>query len=185
MSARLLSPLFEPEHPPPEKARGLTLTECSPAVAVALVAEWHSRLPRCQSGPWKLAYACHYRWTCFGVALWHNPSARTLPLDWLELRRMALPEDAPPHTASWMLGAMRRDIARRFPDVPHLISYQDEDVHTGTIYKAAGWTPEFRTKPRQRDRTPPPRKGTRRSYRSDLNGAAPAASAKTRWGINP
>ena len=25
------------------------------------------------------------------------------------------------------------------PEVPLLISYQDTDVHTGTIYKAAGW----------------------------------------------
>ncbi len=32
-------------------------------------------------------------------------------------------------------------IRREFPDVVRLISYQDTEVHKGTIYKAAGWTP--------------------------------------------
>ena len=97
---------------------------------------------------------------------------------------MALPDDAPPHTASWMLGAMRKDIRKRFPLVTRLISYQDEDVHTGTIYKAAGWSAGFRSKPRQRDRSGL-RTGTNRLYRSDLNGAAPAAAGKTRWEAIP
>lgn len=181
---RLLSPLFEPQHDAPPKARRLELIKCDPAIARQLVAEWHSRLPKTPAGGSMVAYAAHYQWTCFGVALWSNPSARTLPGDWLELRRLAIPDDAPPHTASWMLGAMKKDIARRFPDVPHLISYQDEAVHKGTIYRAAGWTAEFQTVPRQRDRSVL-RSGTRSLYRSDMNGAAPAGSAKTRWGIDP
>ena len=181
---RRLSPLFEPEHDAPPKASDLELAVVDPQVARPFITAWHSRLPNVQVGPWKLAYAAHYRWTCYGVALWHNPSARTLPDDWLELRRMALPDDAPPHTASWMLGAMRKDIRKRFPLVARLISYQDEDVHTGTIYKAAGWSAGFHSKPRQRDRSGL-RTGTNRLYRSDLNGAAPAAAGKTRWEAIP
>jgi hypothetical protein len=83
-----------------------------------------------------------------------------------------------------MLGAMRRWIRRNLPDVPRLLSYQDLDVHTGTIYKAAGWTPAFHSKARVRDRTPN-RVGTRRAYRTDLNGQAAAAAGKTRWEVTP
>jgi hypothetical protein len=38
-----------------------------------------------------------------------------------------------------MLKVMRLDIVKRFPNVTRLISYQDTEVHQGTIYKAAGW----------------------------------------------
>ena len=65
-------------------------------------------------------------------------------------------------------------------DREKLISYQDAEVHTGTIYKAAGWTPAHYAKPRQRDRSKP-RRGTRRDYRSNLNGRAPDGAAKVRW----
>jgi hypothetical protein len=34
---------------------------------------------------------------------------------------------------------MVKDIKKRFPDVTKLVSYQDTEVHTGTIYKAANW----------------------------------------------
>lgn len=59
--------------------------------------------------------------------------------EWLELKRMAISSDAPKNTASRMLSFMVRDIKKRFPNVPNLISYQDPVVHTGTIYKASGW----------------------------------------------
>jgi len=39
-----------------------------------------------------------------------------------------------------MIGWMAKDIRKRIPKVTRLISYQDTDVHAGTIYKAAGWT---------------------------------------------
>lgn len=181
---RRLAPLFYGEVPAPRKASELTLERVEPIVAVRFVRAWHSRLPKCQAGPWMLAYVMHYQQTAFGAALWHNPSARTLPADWLELRRMVVAADAPPHAASWMLGKMRRDIRATMPNITRLISYQDEEVHTGTIYRAAGWVPAWRTKPRQRDRTPN-RVGTSRAYRSDLNGPAPSAAGKTRWEITP
>lgn len=174
----------EPIGDRPRRARELVLERSDPAVARRCVAAWHSRLPDTQTGPWMLAFTATYQGDLYGGALWHNPSARGLPPDWLELRRLAIPDYAPPHAASWMLGAMRRWIARNMPQVPRLLSYQDMDIHTGTIYKAAGWEPAYVAKPRQRDRTPN-RAGTRRAYRSDLNGLAPAAAGKTRWEITP
>jgi hypothetical protein len=38
-----------------------------------------------------------------------------------------------------MLSKMEKDIRKRFPDIIRLISYQDTEVHLGTIYKAANW----------------------------------------------
>lgn len=52
---------------------------------------------------------------------------------------MAISDDAPKNAASRMLGWMARDIRKRFPDVERLISYQDCEVHIGTIYLASGW----------------------------------------------
>lgn len=177
---RRLSPLFSEEVGPPDKASQLEVVRCDPQFARDGVAAWHSRLPKTQTGPWMLGFAAHYRETCFGVALWHNPSARTLPNDWLELRRLAVAPDAPHCTASRMLGQMARWIKRNMPSVPVLISYQDCDVHTGTIYRAAGWTAAYTSKPRTRDRSKP-RVGTRRDYRNNLNGIAPDGAAKVRW----
>jgi hypothetical protein len=39
-----------------------------------------------------------------------------------------------------MIGIMRRIIAKEMPHITILISYQDTDVHVGTIYRASGWT---------------------------------------------
>lgn len=39
-----------------------------------------------------------------------------------------------------MLRVMEILIRKGKPKVVRLISYQDTDVHTGAIYKAAGWT---------------------------------------------
>jgi hypothetical protein len=59
---------------------------------------------------------------------------------WLELRRLAIAPDAPKNTATRMMGFMARDIRKRHPEINRLISYQDTEVHKGTIYKAAGWS---------------------------------------------
>ena len=58
---------------------------------------------------------------------------------WLELRRLAISPDAPKFTATWIIAKMVKDIKKQFPDVTRLVSYQDTEVHTGTIYKAANW----------------------------------------------
>ena len=57
----------------------------------------------------------------------------------LELRRLAICDDAPKNTATRMLKLMRNLIAKKFPDIKMLISYQDTSVHKGTIYKADNW----------------------------------------------
>lgn len=184
MLDRRLAPLLNPEeHAAPPKASQLVVVPCPPRIACAMVEAYHSRLPRVQAGPWRVAFAAHYMETCFGAALWHNPSARGLPQTWLELRRLVVAPDAPHCTASRMLGAMARWFRARpdgFEDVDRLISYQDVEVHTGTIYRAAGWDAAYFSKPRQRDRSKA-RVGTRRDYRNDSNGVSPAAAGKTRW----
>ena len=156
------------------------------AHAVAFVREHHSRLPKTQASPWSFAFGAFLGGEMVGAALWLNPSARTLPSHWLELRRMALSPSAPKFTASRFMARMTRFFRANHPDREQLISYHDVAVHKGTIYAASGWVPLYVSKPRHRDRSKA-RKGTNRQYRSDLNGRDVAASAKIRWHqwINP
>ena len=162
------------------KARNIQIAEVSTARAVALVKEWHSRLPNCQAGPWQFAFAAHIDGFVYAVALWNNPSARTLPGHWLELRRMACSPDAPRNTASRFLALMVDYFREYHPTRERCISYQDTAVHHGTIYKAANWTPTYLSRPRVRDRSKP-RVGTSRAYRSNSNGLEVDASSKQRW----
>jgi hypothetical protein len=75
---------------------------------------------------------------------------------------------------------MIRWLKKNHPEHQKAISYQDLDVHQGTIYKAAGWTVEYVSKRRTRDRSKP-RKGTERAYRSNLNGVLVDSAPKARW----
>lgn len=161
-------------------ANELIFEQCAPPHAVDLVRLWHSRLPGCQSGPWQFAFRAHKGDVTYAVALWNNPSARCLPSHWLELRRMACAPDAPRNTASRFLAWMVRYFNKTCPEREKVISYQDLDVHSGAIYRAAGWTVEYVSRPRIRDRSKP-RAGTSRLYRSNKNGAAPDAAGKARW----
>jgi len=84
----------------------------------------------------------------YAVAIWTTPSAANRMnegAELLELRRFAIAPDAPKNTASRMLSVMRRLIARKWPSLIRLVSYQAEDQHAGTIYKAAGWTAAYRS----------------------------------------
>lgn len=163
------------------KAADLTFNICEKALAVELCRAWHSRLPNTQKGPWQFAFAAVAPdGEVVAVALWNNPSARTLPNHWLELRRMACAPSAPKNTASRFLAWMARYFAKEHAHREKLISYQDTAVHVGTMYKAAGWAVDFVSKARIRDRSKN-RAGTNRKYRSDMNGLAPAASEKIRW----
>lgn len=136
----------------PTSALQLTLEVIDYPEARRLNRLWHSRLPRIGQPP-HLALARKYlcfgamfdgRW--YGSAIWSKPSNRSLPQDWLELRRLAIASDAPKNTASRMLGVMTRIIRNLRPHVVNLVSYQDTEVHTGGIYKAAGWKPTVLTK---------------------------------------
>lgn len=119
----------------------------SAMAACTLNYKWHSRFPEIH---WSnvvrnkryICYAARYEGAYFAVAIWSSPiagnrfnNAETI----LELRRMAISEKAPKNTASRMLSHMRKDIGKKFPEIRRLISYQDTEAHTGTIYKASGW----------------------------------------------
>lgn len=113
--------------------------------ASKLNALWHSRLPVI---PWSnivrnrnyVCYGAMYDYRYFAVGIWSSPVNRYLDPDAvLELRRLAISYECPKFTATWMIGKMIKDISKRFPGINKLISYQDTEVHTGTIYKAANW----------------------------------------------
>jgi hypothetical protein len=110
--------------------------------------QWHSRLPVID---WSnVVRNTHY--VCFGAlyesefyasAIWSSPVAQNRfkhGKQMLELRRLAISPEAPRNTATRMLGYMRKHISILFPDIALLISYQDTEVHLGTIYKADNWS---------------------------------------------
>ena len=131
----------------PTSSHQLFLIEYPVKKACKLNAVWHSRFPKID---WSNVvrnrhYVC-YSFECdsisYAVAIWSSPIAANRMKDGdklLELRRMAIAPDAPKNTASRMLSVMRRKIEAKFPDVVRLVSYQDTEVHKGTIYKASGW----------------------------------------------
>lgn len=149
--------------------------------AVKLNAKWHSRLPIfdtgfCMNG-W--AYSAEYENRVYAVAIWSNPVSAALPQhEWLELRRFAIAPDAPKNTASRMLGIMVRKIKVDFPIVTNLVSYQDEEAHVGTIYKASGWVATTRHKGGSWDRPNAKNTNGKPRTRPDLNGAT---GPKIRW----
>jgi hypothetical protein len=184
-SIRVVHPLFQAEGGGsiPTSALQLLLFPIPLQLAVELNRLWHSRLPSFHTGfitnmPY-LCYGaeCDGRW--YAAAIWSNPVARNLPqLEWLELRRFAIAPDAPKNTASRMLSIMCRLIRKARPEVTRLISYQDENAHAGTIYRAAGWVLTLKHKggswnrPNARNLNGTPR------TRPDLNGAT---GPKQRW----
>lgn len=110
-----------------------------------LNSKWHSRLPRIGDPPGTtnamLCFAATYQDVAYAVAIWSHPVNRSLPqVEWLELRRLAICDSAPKMTASWMLAKMAKLIRSQRSEITTLVSYQDMDVHSGTIYKAAGWS---------------------------------------------
>lgn len=152
-AVRVTTPLFQEEHGGsiPTSPLQLRFGVVSEGIFKDLNAAWHSRLPKIGNSHFRVCYGAETNGRIYAVAAWSNPVARLLPqLTWLDLRRFAIAPDAPKNTASRMLGWMRRDIKKRFPAVVRLISYQDLEVHSGTIYKASGWTPAVGYKSRSR-----------------------------------
>ena len=184
-SMRVVHPLFHVEGggsspTSPLQAKHLLFEQCDKMHAVRLVEEWHSRLPKCQRGPWQYAFRAQNDGISYAVALWNTPSARCLPSNWLELRRMACSSDSPKNTPSRFLAWMVRWFRINAPERERCLSYQDTAVHDGTIYKAAGWLPAYTSKARVRDRSKK-RAGTARDYRWNINGIGADASSKVRW----
>ena len=148
-SIRVMHPLFQEGEggstpTSPLSAKALMLDRIDFRRAKALNRQWHSRMPRFGTGfvenqPF-LCWAAVHGGIIYAVAIWSNPAARNLPQQtWLELRRLAIADDAPKNTASRMLRIMELLIRRERPAIVRLVSYQDTGAHTGTIYRAAGW----------------------------------------------
>jgi hypothetical protein len=148
---RVAYPLFQGEGSgsTPTSALQLWFWQTDLKTARDLTKLWHSRLPRIDQrvAGW-VCYSAEHECLFFAAAIWGLPISNGLPQDFscLELRRLSIAPDAPRNTASRMLGWMVRDIRRRFPRCERLVSYQDVDVHTGSIYRAAGWVPTVRVK---------------------------------------
>ena len=145
-SVRVAHPLFQAEGggSTPTSALQLQVFGCPIRDAVRLNRKWHSRLPVLSNWQACEAYSAEFEGVRYAVAIWSHPVARLLNGKGMwELRRMAIAPDAPRNTASRMLSVMSRLIRKARPDIATLISYQDTDVHKGTIYKASGWSPRL------------------------------------------
>ena len=142
---RVAQPLFpvEGQGSIPMSPLQFEIFEIDRRIAVKLNALWHSRLPVYNTGfclNSTVSYGLIYKNIYFAIAIWTNPVAQALPQkNWLELRRMAICNEAPKNTASRMLSIMAKMIKTKLPFVCNLISYQDVESHKGTIYKASGW----------------------------------------------
>jgi hypothetical protein len=145
--------LFLGERIQPKSPKEMRLVEVGVDFVMEKNYQWHSRLPETYKGnlvgnKHRVFYAAEFNEHCFAVAIWTSPVSRKLAEQgtFIELRRLAIAPDAPKFTATWMIGKMVKDIKKRFPEVTKLYSYQDTEVHTGTIYAAANWTKELVSK---------------------------------------
>lgn len=137
----------------PGSCREMQCVPCGVENAMHYTAQWHSRLPKTNrfnmtSGKYRAYYAAVYELNFFAVAIWTTPVAANRMKDgelMMELRRLAIADDAPKYTATWMLARMIRDIRKTYPELIKLVSYQDTEVHTGTIYAAGNWKLERTT----------------------------------------
>ncbi len=149
--------------------------------AIQLNALWHSRLPKVIRGNIdrnrrKVCYVAEFANRYYACAIWSDPVAANRMDNGhliLELRRMAISDEAPKNTASNMLGWMKRDIKKRFPDLVKLVSYQDTEVHLGTIYKSAGW-----------DQIAPATTNTEWNCPSRPRVASQSSAPKLRWEVS-
>jgi hypothetical protein len=109
--------------------------------------KWHSMLPKTDlgnllCGHTSVAYAAEHGGNYYAVAIWSQPIIRAMcDGKTIELRRLAICDDAPKNTASRMLAVMAKLVKRKWPFLNRAVSYLAVDVHSGTIYKAAGWKP--------------------------------------------
>lgn len=130
----------------PESATQLRLYEVDMWTAAELNRRWHSMLPRTDignllCGTTSVAYAAEFQDRYYAVAIWSQPIVASLcDGHTIELRRLAICREAPQNTASRLLAVMRRLVRKKYPSMVRAISYLAVDVHSGTIYKASGWT---------------------------------------------
>ena len=149
-----MNDLFQIERVAPSSPKLMRVLTIGVDQAMQYNQEWHSRLPNTQKGNLTrnkhfMFFGAEYKDHCFASAIWTTPVANNRLLSseiWLELRRLAIAPDAPKFTATWMISQMIKQIKNKYPDVTKLISYQDTDVHTGTIYAASNWVKEGQSK---------------------------------------
>lgn len=124
----------------------IEVTTCEYKTFKELNNEWHSRLPSVGGFYIKGTYfLCHIDGVPIAVAGWSKPIARAFNgKPYMELRRMAIRDSAPRNTATFMLARMRKWFLENMPEIETLISYQDESVHNGTIYKADNWVAAYK-----------------------------------------
>lgn len=131
----------------PTSSLQLRIEIIKPQLACELNEKWHSRLPKIH---WSnivrnthyVCFGAQYDYSWYAVGIWSSPVAQNRFKDGkqiLELRRLAICKNAPKNTASRIIKIMIKEIKKRFPDIKKLISYQDTEVHKGTIYKASNW----------------------------------------------
>ena len=144
-SVRVASPLFpvEGQGSIPMSPLQFEIVRMSLKDALALNTKWHSRLPYLPLNSIQrkhgIAFGCLFKNIYFAVAIWSTPASMWLDNGFaFELRRMAICNDAPKNTASRMLSIMVK-IIKKETKYCRLLSYQDTEVHEGTIYKASGW----------------------------------------------
>ena len=135
-----------------ESPKKLNLEVIKPKLASALNEVWHSRLPAIHwsnivRNRYYVCYGASYMGVWVACAIWSSPVNQNFDIvKTLELRRMAISELCPKNTATNLISRMVRDIEKRLPLVTKLISYQDTEVHFGTIYKASNWYIDAETK---------------------------------------
>tara|TARA_R110002153_G_scaffold41774_1_gene119047 strand:- start:3 stop:575 length:573 start_codon:yes stop_codon:yes gene_type:complete len=138
----------------PTSALQLKINKCNVHHACKLNQLWHSRFPKID---WSnvvrnkdyICFIAEFDNIAYAAAIWSSPIAANRLIEGktaLELRRMAISDDAPINTASRMLAIMRKIIKKKIEHITLLISYQDTEVHKGTIYKASGWKAVSRNK---------------------------------------
>lgn len=147
---RIANHLAPYRYDPPKSPKQFRIHLIDNKAAGRLNKAWHSRVPEITWGGTACSpcYAATHENIVYAIAMWSCPIAGNRIKDGfrcLELRRMAIASDAPKNTASRFLSIMVSEIRKARPDVIRLISYQDTEVHKGTIYKASGWTLERQT----------------------------------------
>lgn len=131
----------------PKTPKQFKIYVCKVQEACALNKLWHSRFPKID---WSnvvrnrdyVCYRADFNEISYAVAIWSSPVAANRLAGGefcLELRRMAISDDAPKNSASYMIAKMTKMIKLNMPHIKKLISYQDVDAHFGTIYKASNW----------------------------------------------
>lgn len=138
---RVTCPLFQEEYggATPTSTLQLHFSRMEIKRALRLNDEWHSRLPKLTNWPGCFAYGAECGNVVYAVAIWGRPVAREFNgRGYIELRRMAIADDAPKNTGTRMIGWMLRTL-KKSGEYTKAISYQDTAVHDGTIYKGSGW----------------------------------------------